>query len=69
MQVMVVFSPWLWLQVGEADVFGYEKLGVDQVRGELVKCECSLDDFFAPGLVVAGICVLVNDFRVHFLFF
>ena len=69
MQVMVVFISWIWLKIGEADVFGDEELCVYQVWGKLVQCEFSFDDFFAPGLVVAGICVLVSDFCVHFLFF
>ena len=69
MQVMIVFSSWVWLQVWQANVFWYEELGVDQVRGKLVKYECSFDDFFAPDLVVAGVCVLVSDFCVYFLLF
>ena len=45
-----------------------EELSVDEVRGKLVLCECSFDDFFAPALVVAGISVEVCDSGVHSIF-
>lgn len=65
MQIMIIFSSWLWLQVGQADVLGDKELRVDHVWGELVLREYAFDDFFTPCLVIADISVLEHDLCVQ----